>query len=101
MRAAVGWDEALVGKAKEAAGYDSEAGFTLRSEGPVIAEDLSRERRFSSSDLVLGEGMVSCISVIIHGAGKPFGVLSAHTTVRRSFSEDDVNFLQGVANVRP
>jgi DNA-binding NarL/FixJ family response regulator/signal transduction histidine kinase len=99
LRAAVGWDQELIGKATEAAGYDSEAGYTLRSEGPVIAEDLTTERRFSSSALVLDEGMVSCISVIIHGAEKPFGVLSAHTTVRRNFSEDDANFMQAVANM--
>jgi PAS domain S-box-containing protein len=99
LRAAVGWDQELIGKATEAAGYDSEAGYTLRSDGPVIVEDLSTERRFSSSDLVLDEEMVSCISVIIHGAEKPFGVLSAHTAVRRSFSEDDINFMQAIANV--
>jgi DNA-binding NarL/FixJ family response regulator/signal transduction histidine kinase len=99
LRAAVGWDQELIGKATEAAGYDSEAGYTLRSEGPVIAEDLTTEKRFSSSALVLDEGMVSCISVIIHGAERPFGVLSAHTTVRRNFYEDDVNFMQAVANV--
>jgi PAS domain S-box-containing protein len=99
MRAAVGWDQDLIGKATESAGYGSEAGYTLRSEGPVIAKDLSTERRFSSSALVLDEGMVSCISIIIHGAEKPFGVLSAHATVRRSFSEDDINFMQAVANV--
>jgi DNA-binding NarL/FixJ family response regulator/signal transduction histidine kinase len=99
LRAAVGWDQELIGKATEVAGYDSEAGYTLRSEGPVIAEDLTTEKRFSSSALVLDEGMVSCISVIIHGAERPFGVLSAHTTVRRNFYEDDVNFMQAVANV--
>jgi signal transduction histidine kinase len=39
------------------------------------------------------------MTVIIHSHGRPFGVLGAHTRERRTFSGDDVNFLQAVANV--
>jgi len=39
------------------------------------------------------------MSVIIHGKDKPFGVLGTHTTKRRVFTKDDINFLQAVANV--
>lgn len=39
------------------------------------------------------------MSLIIPGRDRPFGVLGAHTTRRRTFSEDDVNFLQAIANV--
>lgn len=43
--------------------------------------------------------MVSGISVIILGRSRPWGVLAAHSTTRRRFSDDDVNFLQATANV--
>jgi DNA-binding NarL/FixJ family response regulator/two-component sensor histidine kinase len=36
---------------------------------------------------------------VIAGRERPFGVLGAHTQSLRTFSEDDVNFLQAVANV--
>lgn len=39
------------------------------------------------------------MSVIILGRGRPFGVLGAHSTRTRSFSKEDVFFLQSVANV--
>src|ERR687898_442971 len=39
------------------------------------------------------------MSVVIHGLERPFGALCAHSTSYRSFSEDDINFLQSVANV--
>jgi signal transduction histidine kinase len=42
---------------------------------------------------------VSGMSTIIRGPDKPWGVLGAHTTRRRLFTDDDVNFLQAVANV--
>jgi two-component system, LuxR family, sensor kinase FixL len=37
--------------------------------------------------------------VIIHGRGKPYGVLEAHSAQQRKFTADDVHFLQSVANV--
>src|SRR5215207_9155891 len=39
------------------------------------------------------------MSVMIHGQQEPFGVLCAHSASSRTFSEDDVNFLQAIANV--
>lgn len=43
--------------------------------------------------------MVSGMSVVISGETRSFGVLSVHTSRKRNFSEDDVNFLRVVANV--
>ena len=99
MRAGVGWREGIVGSLAERAGFGSQAGYTLLAEEPVVAEDLETETRFSPSAL-LREHEVRCgVSVVIYGREKPFGVLGAHTRGRRTFSGDDVNFLQAVANV--
>ena len=43
--------------------------------------------------------MVSGMNVIIRARGRPYGVLSAHTSERREFSGVDVDFLQSAANV--
>ena len=43
--------------------------------------------------------MLSGMSVVIHGLERPLGALCAHSRSLRSFSEDDINFLQSVANV--
>ena len=99
LRAGVGWEEGLVGNATVGAGNDSQAGYTLLSEEPVIVEDLGAEQRFSGPPLLHEHGVVSGMSVIIHGRDGPFGVLGVHTKNRRRFTEDDVNFLQTVANV--
>ena len=99
LRSGVGFEEGLVGRAREGAGLDSQPGYTLLSEEPVIVEDLGAEKRFGPPPLVHERGAVSGVSVMIHGRDGPFGVLGAFTTTRRTFSEDDANFLQAVANV--
>src|SRR5215218_5738378 len=99
LRSGVGFEEGLVGRATEGAGLDSQTGFTLLTEEPVIVEDLGAERRFRPSPLIHERGAVSGVSVVIHGRDGPFGVLGTFTTTHRSFSEDDANFLQATANV--
>jgi signal transduction histidine kinase len=42
---------------------------------------------------------VSGLTVVIGSPGNPFGVLGTHAPDRRVFAEDDINFLQAVANV--
>lgn len=99
LRAGVGWRPGLVGAAVVDAGRDSQAGYTLSVAKPVIVEDLRTETRFSSPALLREHGVVSGLSVIIAGENGPFGVLGAHSTRSRHFSQDDINFLQAVANV--
>ena len=99
LRAGVGWKEGLIGKEMVGAGLGSQAGYTLLSDQPVIVEDLRNETRFSGPTLLHDHGVVSGMSTIIQGRAAPFGVLGAHTTSHRTFTQDDVNFLQAVANV--
>ncbi len=99
LRAGVGWHDGLVGHATVGSGIDSQAGYTLTSREPVIVEDLLTETRFSGPQVLHDHGVVSGLSVIIPAGERPFGVLGAHSTRRRAFTQDDVNFLQAVANV--
>lgn len=99
LRAGVGWKEGLVGTATVPTCAESQAGYTLMSQEPVLVEDLKSEQRFSGPPLLHDHQVVSGLSVLIGSRGKPYGVLGAHTTRRRRFTKDDVNFLQAVANL--
>ncbi|PLZ26527.1 PAS domain-containing protein [Fischerella thermalis] len=99
LRAAVGWQQQLVGKATIQAGNNSQAGYTLNVNEPVIVEDLRTETRFNSSPFFQEQPLISSLSVVIHGKGRAFGVLGAHTTKYRTFSKDEIYFLQATANV--
>jgi signal transduction histidine kinase len=97
--AGAGWKEGCVGHAKLFAGRESPAGFTLSSSSPVIIEDLRAETRFRKPRLLLDHGVMAAVVAIIHGRSKPYGVLGAYTIKRRKFTNDDVHFLQSIANV--
>jgi len=99
LRSGVGWREGLVGAATVGAGLDSQAGYTLVSDHPVVVEDLRTDTRFSGPQLLHEHGVVSGLSVIIRGHDGPYGVLGAHTAAARAFGGHDVHFLQAVANV--
>jgi diguanylate cyclase (GGDEF)-like protein len=98
LRAGVGWKKGLVGQATVGKG-ESQAGYALLINEPLIVEDLQSETRFGAPKLLHDDGIVSGMSVIIPGPEIPFGVLGAHTTKRRGFGQDDINFLRSVANV--
>lgn len=97
--AGVGWNNELIGGATVGTNTDSQAGYTLLSDCPVIVEDLPAETRFTPSPLLLEHGVASAMTVVIHRQDRPFGVLGVGTAQRYAFSDDDVHFLQAVANV--
>ncbi len=99
LRAGAGWKAGYVGHPILAPGQESQADFTLTSSLPVIVEDFRTETRFLPSALLLERGVASGISVIIHGPGKPYGVLGAHTLRPRKFLDQEVHFVQSIANV--
>ena len=72
--------------------------YTLREHGPVVAPDLATETRFTPSPVFVAQGMRSAASVPVGVKGGHFGVLAAASRREDDFSEDDVNFLQGMAN---
>jgi PAS domain S-box-containing protein len=95
----VGWKPGTLGHATVGLGTDSQAGYTLLSDQPVIVEDLRTEKRFSRAALLHEHQVVSGITVVVPTSAGPYGILGAHTRRRRDFTADEVNFLQAVANV--
>jgi len=99
LRAGVGWKEGVVGNAIVDMGRDSQAGYVLRSNSPVVVEDLRTETRFRGTEFLHEHGVRSGVSVVIHGPRGPYGILSAHSTRAGRFREQDVDFVQTIANV--
>lgn len=100
LRAGIGWKEGLVGQAMVSADQHSQAGYTLMSNTPVIVTELLRESRFSGPSLLIDHQVVSGMSCIIRDQeGKPHGVLGVHTSSRKEFGEEDVEFLETMANI--
>jgi len=116
LRAGFGWQPGLVGSATVSASARSQAGYTLLVGEPTIVEDLRVETRFSGLPLLHNHGAVSGVTVIIPGnrglgsnwgqaepanssSSPAWGILGVHTSQRRVFSQDDVYFVEAIANV--
>ena len=99
MRAGVGWDAGVVGKASVGADLESPAGFALHTGKPVISNQLENEQRFRTSELLASHGVRRAINVILQGDGGAFGVLEVDSKSEGDFSEKDIAFLQGAANI--
>ena len=61
--------------------------------------DFETESRFRKPTLLKQHGVESGICVIIYGRGRPFGAICAFSSKPRSYTGDDTNFVQSVANV--
>jgi len=99
LRAGVGWEEGLIGTATVSAGRASPAGYALQTGKPVISNHLENEERFATPDLLKDHGVKRAINVIIQGEQSPFGVLEVDSRSEGEFSEQDIAFLQGAANI--
>lgn len=99
VRAGVGWDEGVIGNASVGADLASPAGFALRTGKPVISNHLENEQRFRTPELLLEYGIRRAMNVILQGDGSPYGVLEVDSQFEGEFSEQDVTFLQGAANI--
>jgi len=99
LRAGFGCPADAVNHITVGAGLDSQAGYTLVSDEPVVVEDLRTETRFSGPPLLHQLGVISGMSVIISGKPHYYGVLGVHSTQLRRFTRDDIHFVQAVANV--
>jgi diguanylate cyclase (GGDEF)-like protein/PAS domain S-box-containing protein len=72
---------------------------TLAELKPVVVRDTATESRFDVGGLV-ARGLASGVTVPVAGEhDTPFGVLGMYATEPRAFDDDDLAFLQSVANV--
>jgi two-component sensor histidine kinase len=99
VRAGVGWGEGVIGSATVGADLGSPAGYALRTGKPVISNHLENEERFRTPELLIEHGIRRAMNVILQGDGSPFGVLEVDSKSEGEFSEHDIAFLQGAANI--
>jgi diguanylate cyclase (GGDEF)-like protein/PAS domain S-box-containing protein len=99
LRAAVGWPEGSVDTERHEITPGSLAAFTLASDLPVIADDLATETRFVVYSAASVLGLVGAMTLVIRVDDVPFGMLGVGSRRRRVFNDDDVHFVEAVANV--
>ncbi|MCU4741037.1 PAS domain S-box protein [Halobacteria archaeon AArc-m2/3/4] len=100
VREGYGWTDGIVGEATvSATAADSQAGYTLSTDQPVVVEDLETDSRFGGPALLTDHDVRSGISVTIGPPDDPWGILGVHSTDTREFADHDVDFVQSIATV--
>jgi two-component sensor histidine kinase len=99
VTAGVGWGEGVVGVATVGADTASPAGYALQTGKAVISNHLDIEERFRTPELLVQYGIRRAMNVILGGERIPFGVLEVDSRSEGEFSESDIVFLRGVANI--
>ncbi|MEO8714514.1 MAG: histidine kinase dimerization/phosphoacceptor domain -containing protein [Acetobacteraceae bacterium] len=99
VRAGIGWHEGVVGHAELGADDESPAGHALRTNAPVISNDLARETRFRTPRLLIEHGIRRAMNVAICVDDEPFGVLEVDSHHLGGFSDGDISFLRAAANL--
>jgi PAS domain S-box-containing protein len=97
LKSGIGWKQGYVGAAKVGAKEQSQAGYTLLQDEPVIVENIEKEKRFSGPDLLTDHNVKSGISVIIRGTDGPYGILGTHSTQKKTYTNDEVTFVESIA----
>lgn len=99
LRSGAGWRSDSIGRTQIKLGEETATGRALQLNQPVIIEDVPADRQLSLPQVMRDHQVVSSMAVVVQGRGRAFGVLGVDTVARRSFSSDDVHFLESIGNV--
>jgi PAS domain S-box-containing protein len=98
LRAGFGWPQDLIGVEIPTHPDHSQVSATLNSSNSEI-ENFSDHEHFTNKQLLENAIARASSSVTIPCKDKPFGILSTYSTQKRTFTQDDIYFLQAAANV--
>jgi GAF domain-containing protein len=81
------------------ANSESPTGYAFKTGEPIISNHLESESRFRTPALLAEHGIKRAINALIQTDGERFGVLEVDSPVERRFTEADLVFVEGFANL--
>ena len=98
LRAEVGLGDEPRSALDKTIGDNTQVGQTALLNEPILAENLLEETRFVPSERILKQGITSTITMPVYDSAL-YGVLAACSRHKQKWSQNEVFFLQNVANV--
>jgi GAF domain-containing protein len=96
--AGVGWKPGVNG-ARTGADLQSPTGHAFKQGEAVISSHLGGQTRFRTPKILLDHGIKRSINVPIATRSRRYGVLEADSPIENQFTEADIAFMQGFANL--
>jgi len=78
---------------------DTSLGFVLAQGRSIVVRDYALETRFKVSQAYLDAGLTSAIAAPVSDRGRTIGVLAVRSRAGRFFGDDEVSFLESLANL--
>jgi PAS domain S-box-containing protein len=97
--AGTGWREGAAGSATLSADVTCAAGYALKTGDAVIADHMTEDSPFWTPDLLQEHGIRRAMDVVIRGGDVTYGVLEADSQDPKAFSQGDLAFMWGAANL--
>jgi PAS domain S-box-containing protein len=98
VRAGVGWRPGVIGS-RTGADLESPTGYAFQTGEPVISSHLEHEGRFRTPQILLEHEIKRAINVPIITIRSRYGILEADSPIEGKFTEADVAYMQGFANL--
>ena len=99
VRAGVGWKPGIVGHARAGADTESPTGYALMTGEAVISNHLEGETRFRTPRILAEHGIRRAINAPILCGDERYGVLEVDSPDEGRFTEADLTFVKGFANL--
>jgi signal transduction histidine kinase/CheY-like chemotaxis protein len=99
LRAGTGWKRGCVGEIKIPTDNNSLTSLTLNFGEMIVVPDLRIETQFAATPLFTEHNIIGGITAAIPTRGRPFGVIGVHSTIRRDFTSDEMQFLTAMATM--
>jgi signal transduction histidine kinase/CheY-like chemotaxis protein len=99
--AGIGWNDGIVGHLKILAEPRSSETEAINTGEPFVSDDIESEQRVTIPSFILQHGVRSLVNVPIFGSGTnpPYGILQVDSRRPRAFTQSDIDFLRGYANL--
>ncbi len=95
VRAGYGWDAGVVGTERIQFDDHSSESYALKLGRPVITQDIAEEARFRFPPFMNAHGVIALVNTpILLPGGKVFGLLQVDARERRTFKDEDIEFLR-------
>ena len=99
LKTAMGWPPELIDNFSLDIQADLDLNHTFQTKTPLMVTDFDTQLQFGPPALPGSRRVAGGLSVVIQGRRDKFGVLGGYTTGQRLFTEDDIHFLQAIANI--
>jgi PAS domain S-box-containing protein len=99
LRSGVGWKPGTVGNVQIPVGEETVTGRALELNRPIIVRDVGADRQLRLPRYMRDHKVSSSLAVVVQGRDRAYGVLSVDSIAPRSFTVEEVHFLESIGNV--